>query len=39
MIKKIRQTKREMFEALELYYRVKFLHEDAAALLNEDADL
>ncbi len=39
MIKKIRQTKREMFEALEVYYRVKFLHEDAAALLNEDADL
>ena len=38
MIKKIRQTKRDMFEALEVYYRVRFLHEDASALLESRDD-
>lgn len=38
MIKKIRQTKRELFEALEVYYKVKFLHEDASLLLGEDGE-
>ena len=38
MIKKIRATKRELFEALEVFYRVTFLHEDASALLSEEEE-
>ena len=33
MMKKLRGTKQELFEALSIYYRVKFLHEDPSALL------
>ena len=38
MIKKIRSTKQELFEALELFYRVTFLHEDASALLGDEEE-
>ena len=36
MLKKIRTDKQELFKALEIYFRVTFLHEDAAALLQEE---
>ena len=35
-IKKIQNDKRELLESLELYYKVKFLHEDISELLEED---
>ena len=35
MIKKIYSTRQELIEALSIYYRVTFLHEDASALLGE----
>ncbi len=34
-IKQIQADKREFLEALELYYRAKFLQEDISSLLNE----
>lgn len=33
LIKKIRRTKQEIFQSLEIYYRVTFLHENPADLL------
>lgn len=33
LIKKIRSTKQEIFQSLEIYYRVTFLHENPADLL------
>ena len=35
LIKKIQSTKRELFESLEIYYRVTFLHENPADLLED----
>lgn len=35
LVKKIRSTKRELFESLEIYYRVTFLHENPAELLED----
>ncbi len=35
-IKKLQQEKRELLESLELYFKVFFLNEDAAELLNEE---
>ena len=35
LVKKIRSTKRELFESLEIYYRVTFLHENLAELLED----
>lgn len=35
-IKQIQSEKRELLESLELYYRVMFLGEDGAALLEEE---
>ena len=37
LIKKLRRTKKELFESLEIYYRVTYLHENPADLL-EDYD-
>lgn len=37
LIKKIRQTRQDLFESLNLYYRVFILHEDVSSLLEEDA--
>ena len=34
LIKKLRRTKRELFESLEIYYRVTYLHENPADLLD-----
>ena len=36
LVKKLQQEKQELIESLELYYKVFFLNEDAAALLNEE---
>ena len=36
LVKKLQQEKQELMESLELYFKVFFLNEDAAALLNED---
>ena len=36
LIRKIRSTKRELFRSLEIYYRVTFLHEDPAELLEDE---
>jgi hypothetical protein len=39
LIKKVRQQKKEVFDAISVYYRVKFLHEDPGDLLeNYDED-
>lgn len=35
MIKEIRKNKREMLEALSIYYRVTFLHQDPGTLLED----
>ena len=35
-IKQYQAEKRELLESLELYYKVKFLHEDISELLEED---
>ena len=35
LVKKLQQEKQELMESLELYFKVFFLNEDAAALLNE----
>ncbi len=35
LIKKIRSTKQEMFQALSLYFRVAFLHQNPGDLLKE----
>lgn len=35
LIRKIRQTRQELFESLSLYYRVFILHEDVSSLLEE----
>jgi hypothetical protein len=34
--KEIRRKKKEMFKALSIYFKVTFLHQDAAALLEDD---
>jgi hypothetical protein len=36
MIKEIRKNKREMLEALSIYFKVTFLHQNAAELLEQD---
>lgn len=36
LIRKIRQTRQELFESLSLYYRVFILHEDVSSLLEEE---
>lgn len=36
LVGQIRRTRTEILESLELFYRVMFLHEDAATLLHED---
>ena len=38
LIKKIRQTKKELFQSLAVYYKVKFLHMDPSVLLEEDEE-
>lgn len=38
VMKKYQRTKRELFESLEVYYRVKFLHENPADLLDDYDD-
>ena len=35
LVKKIRQTRQELFESLSMYYRVVMLHEDISELLEE----
>jgi len=35
LVKKLQQEKQELMESLELYFKVFFLNEDAAELLNE----
>lgn len=35
LMKKLRRTKRELFESLEIYYRVTYLHENPADLLDD----
>ena len=35
LVKKLQEEKRELLEALELYFKVFFLYEDAAVLLKE----
>lgn len=35
-IKQVQQEKRELLESLEMYYKVFYLHEDAAKLLEEE---
>ncbi len=36
LVGQIRRTRTEILESLELFYRVMFLHEDAATLFGED---
>lgn len=36
LIRKIRDTKKELFQSLSLFYRVLVLHEDVSDLLSED---
>ena len=36
--KEIRRKKAEMFRALSIYFKVTFLHQDAAALLEQDEE-
>lgn len=38
-IKQLQIEKRDLLESLELYYKVFFLHEDAAKLLEEDSEV
>ena len=38
LIKKIRSTKQDLFEALEIYFKVTFLHENPADLLEDYED-
>ncbi len=38
LVKKIRSTKKELFESLEIFYRVTFLHENPADLLEDYED-
>ena len=38
LIKEIRMRKREMLDALSIYFRVTFLKEDPSALLEEDEE-
>lgn len=38
LIKKIRSSKQELFESLEIYYRVTFLHEKPGDLLDRDEE-
>ena len=38
MIKEIKRQKREMLEALEIYFKVTFLHQDPADLLDTEED-
>jgi hypothetical protein len=38
LIKKIRSTKQDLFESLEIYYKVTFLHENPADLLEDYED-
>lgn len=38
MIKEIRKHKREMLEALEIYFKVTYLHQNPADLLDTDED-
>lgn len=38
VIKKLREEKKELLESLELYFKVFFLGEDAAALLDSESD-
>jgi hypothetical protein len=38
MIKEIRKQKREMLEALEIYFKVTYLHQNPADLLDTDED-
>lgn len=35
-VKQLRETKKELLESLELYYKAFFLHEDVNALLAEE---
>ena len=35
-VKKLQQEKQELLESLELYFKVFFLNEDAAELLNNE---
>lgn len=35
-VKQLRETKKELLESLELYYKAFFLHEDVTALLAEE---
>ncbi|MBO5197483.1 MAG: hypothetical protein J6B85_03070 [Lachnospiraceae bacterium] len=37
-IKQVREEKKELLEALELYYKVFFLNEDASDLLGKEQD-
>lgn len=38
LIKKLRREKQEVFQSLEIYYRVTFLHQDPADLLDNYDD-
>ena len=38
MIKDVRKQKREMLEALEIYFKVTYLHQNPADLLDTDED-
>ncbi|HAB93479.1 MAG TPA: hypothetical protein DCF49_01730 [Lachnospiraceae bacterium] len=38
LMKEIRRKKAEMLRALSIYFKVTFLHQDAAALLEEEDD-
>ncbi len=38
LIKKIRSTKQDLFESLEIYFKVTFLHENPADLLEDYED-
>ena len=36
LIKKVRQKKQELFQALSIYFKVTFLHQDAGTLLEDE---
>ena len=38
LIKKLRREKQEVFQSLEIYYRVTFLHQNPAELLDDYDD-
>ena len=38
LMKEIRRKKSDMLKALSIYFKVTFLHQDAAALLEEDEE-